>query len=552
MDTLITPEFHCVDVLDYKYEGLVALANRTNKNLERRGYSERVEIGEPTYIVKNVFVLTDDGPIERPARFARVFIKGAFQAHGGATMLAAVDHLDDTNMILCAHPEAEAKMGEDYFQNLRTVRPTCDHCGVNRDRNQTVVVEKDGELVRVGKSCLEAYLGCPAAQALFRFAQAVIDAREVPAESDFWSSGKTTGYAPEDIIACTLKVTENGTWYHKDEVRHGVLELLQPKNAGWFKDAPFEKANEIVEWAKTTFDGKNSYTSNVLAILNAEWCRPKYIGFIIGLVPSYFRAMRVKVEKAARLNEYFGSVGDKVKLVLTHVSSYGYDTQYGYSYIHILRDEEGRTFKWQTGKALYNELAERTAESGDKLDFRGTIKAHSEYKETKQTVLTRCKFDFLPSVDEASDDLSKASDEDLIRIERRYKRQPETFSQEAYDAIEERHEQLIVNVVTPEGVVDNDSYRRLHEWWKNRELFRGDIALHLDCLILETCRIQELCDDDFRYLLNDKDFWSYAGVFSGLPKKVKAELQRRLDAGPTDFFKKVFQAQLDRAAEAGR
>ena len=388
-----------IEVLDYKLDGLIHLAARTNANLFRRGYAEQVEIvGEPVYIVKDVNVMTDDGMITRKARFARINVQGAVEVSGGAVMLAAVDH-GETNIILCAHPEAEARMGQDYFQKLRTDSPSCDHCGFERSRNQTIVVEKDGKVVRVGRSCLEAYLDCPAALSLMRFATAMIDAREVTWEDSEEGSGghQRIGFAPDDILAVALVVTEFGLHYDKDSVRNGVFEiLLNPtKYSSFWSTAPFGKANEIIDWAKTTFDGTNAYMSNVLAILDSEWCRSKHIAFIIGLVPSFYRAMRQKAERAARLNEHFGKVGDKVGVELTHTTSHGYETQYGFSYIHIFRDAEGRTFKWSTSNHLYNESTGGPTEPGDKLRVRGTIKGHETYKDTKQTVLTRCKVEFL-------------------------------------------------------------------------------------------------------------------------------------------------------------
>lgn len=111
---------------------------------------------------------------------------------------------------------------------------------------------------------------------------------------------------------------------------------------------------------------------------------------------------RKAAEEAARkaISQHVGKIGERLELTLTlkfsahfEVQSYaGFGTET--IYIHNLVDEAGNVFVWKTGKTLYTPNHDGTfnvAEKGDSVRIKGTVKAHSEYKEEKQTELTRCK-----------------------------------------------------------------------------------------------------------------------------------------------------------------
>lgn len=101
---------------------------------------------------------------------------------------------------------------------------------------------------------------------------------------------------------------------------------------------------------------------------------------------------RQEAEEKARkaISKHVGQVGDKVDLDVVlekrawfevpSFRGYGRDTMY----IFTFRDDLGNALVWKTSKGL-------AIESGTKVHLTGTIKAHDEYMDEKQTVLTRCK-----------------------------------------------------------------------------------------------------------------------------------------------------------------
>ena len=97
---------------------------------------------------------------------------------------------------------------------------------------------------------------------------------------------------------------------------------------------------------------------------------------------------RIKAAKAQ--SSYIGEIGDKVDLQATYERSAWFTTQYGYQtqvvYIHTFRDGDGNALTWKTSATALADIEEGTI-----VRLQGTIKEHKEYKDEKQTALTRCK-----------------------------------------------------------------------------------------------------------------------------------------------------------------
>ena len=100
---------------------------------------------------------------------------------------------------------------------------------------------------------------------------------------------------------------------------------------------------------------------------------------------------RIKAQKA--LSQYVGEIGQRMTITGTFVktawfkvqsfSGFGEDTMY----IHTFKDADGNVLVWKTGRGL----GDINVAEGDQVQIKGTVKQHSEYKDEKQTVLTRCK-----------------------------------------------------------------------------------------------------------------------------------------------------------------
>jgi len=96
--------------------------------------------------------------------------------------------------------------------------------------------------------------------------------------------------------------------------------------------------------------------------------------------------IKERTPKESSKSEYIGEVGKRIAVEVCLKSSYSFEHSFGYyggtSYIHSFIDENGNVIIWKTSKHLTE---------GEKYTLVGTVKEHSEYRETKQTILTRCK-----------------------------------------------------------------------------------------------------------------------------------------------------------------
>ena len=93
---------------------------------------------------------------------------------------------------------------------------------------------------------------------------------------------------------------------------------------------------------------------------------------------------RAEEEKAA--HTYVANIGEKYAASVTYDHYAYYETDFGRVFIHTFRDENGNAIIWKTSSTNLPNISE-----GDTVQIKGTVKALTEYKGEKQTVLTRCK-----------------------------------------------------------------------------------------------------------------------------------------------------------------
>lgn len=97
---------------------------------------------------------------------------------------------------------------------------------------------------------------------------------------------------------------------------------------------------------------------------------------------------RIRALKA--ISQHVGQAGEKVDFQATYIRSGSWEQKsfrgFGTDLVfcHTFKDEAGNVFTWKTQRGL-------ALEPGQLVQVKGTIKQHSEYKEEKQTELTRCK-----------------------------------------------------------------------------------------------------------------------------------------------------------------
>jgi hypothetical protein len=87
---------------------------------------------------------------------------------------------------------------------------------------------------------------------------------------------------------------------------------------------------------------------------------------------------------------YFGEVGKRYNFTATVAVARYVEGEWGTSTLLVLTDADGHRFKWFASGS-------KEVDVGASVAVRGTVKAHAEYKGAKETVLTRCALEVVPS-----------------------------------------------------------------------------------------------------------------------------------------------------------
>ena len=81
---------------------------------------------------------------------------------GDYTLVATIDH-DEAANVIRMNPNVEMKLDKQWW----SAKSLCSHCNVNRRRNVTHLVTKDGENLRqIGSTCVRDFLGLDPAKAI--------------------------------------------------------------------------------------------------------------------------------------------------------------------------------------------------------------------------------------------------------------------------------------------------------------------------------------------------------------------------------------------------
>lgn len=343
-----------------------------------------------------------------------------------------------------------------YFNNADLINQYkdtdfhCDHCNKKVRRNSVVVLEHDnGERKVVGTSCVKEFTSGLDGNLIAEVNDYMIFLKIKDSELNCLIQGEgdadlffeSHGVKIYDIVVAVSAA--------KRIIDKYGFEPAGSMNATWkFIISEYDRtkiedeAKDAVEWIKSLSDDeatRSSYLFNLKQIIDAGYCTARHFGFLASLIPSYRKSEYKKLldEKQGntKVSNYVGNVGDKVSVKVTYLNSYSYSTRFGYSYIHLFVDGDGNIFKWTTSQAVLYELyyavanitSRHALDKGATVKLTGKVKEHSEYRNQKQTVLTRCKYEVLES---------KERDKRLAELE-------ECYSKEHKHVIDEDLENLM-------------------------------------------------------------------------------------------------------------
>lgn len=342
-----------------------------------------------------------------------------------------------------------------YFNNASLIKQYkdtdfhCDHCHKNVHRNSVVILEHDnGERKIVGTSCVKEFTSG-------------LDGNLIAEVNDYMSILKMR----DSELRCLMQGEDNADAFFES---HGVktydvvdivsaakrlidkygFEPSGSMNATWkfiineYDRTKIEnEATDAIEWIKSLFEDevtKSSYLFNLKQIIDAGYCTARHFGFLASLIPSYRKSEYKRLldlkKNNGKVSEYVGNVGDKISVKVKYVNTYSYDTNFGAANIHLFIDDNGNIFKWSTGSRLEYTVKDNHSnysqwyylDKGATIQLTGKIKDHGEYRNQKQTVLTRCKYEVLESKDR---------DEKIAELEEYYSKEHKSIVDEDLESI---------------------------------------------------------------------------------------------------------------------
>lgn len=332
-----------------------------------------------------------------------VTISGDIPRRHGWTVIARLDHDEEGETITSLFPglpEQDAEAAREY----RATENFCHGCAVARHRTATYLARhENGEIRQLGTTCVEPYTGLPikGLEALWRFGTLK--------DSD-WDSEE--GGVPADLrvpVIEVLRVTAaivqaEGRFYSRSEQWKATQPTADGVEAYFFdRKAPqawkdsidadpdaLSTATAVRAWAVRGCGSLSDYRHKVGQLAKGETVDPRHLPTLVSAIAGWYRDQEKEAtERAAQNSKPQGTVGERITTNATVTTvielegrTYGYHTQR--RRLVKFHDLQGNVFVWFSSAA-------DVPDQGDEVELTGTVKDHSIYGETAQTVLTRCR-----------------------------------------------------------------------------------------------------------------------------------------------------------------
>lgn len=347
---------------------ITARVAKVNRRAEKLGVAGlTLEVSEP---FEHVFEYSLDGRhfTKFRATAVEVSVVGPTVSLAGWTFVAKVDHAEGG--LVYSAPGHEDVAVRDFAHEAN-----CEHCGINRDRNTTYVLQhEDGTLTQVGSTCIKDFLGHDVNLSIAFGAAGDI-------EDEFFGGGFTPDRPPlSHVLAVTNCVIRRDGWTPRSKTGLGatagqVERLLFYSNVDRSErdlyvvtEEDEEIAEKAREWARGLSNASNDYLYNLSRIAQNDFVTPKSLGLAASLINAYRREVEKDVERKIEREESSPApVTDERITVEGTVVKVSWKQGFGYyddaRKVITVRDDRG--FKvWGTCPSAISQ-----AEQGDRVRY---------------------------------------------------------------------------------------------------------------------------------------------------------------------------------------
>jgi hypothetical protein len=372
-----------------EYAATVAKIAKINDRAAKRGFTGRLVVEGQREVKVSADRLTG---FEVREVVYNTRVTGEAPSYGGYTFLARIDRVGESFVISTAP-------GVEHVERSLVHAGECDHCGFNRQRNNTYLVRNDstGETVNVGSTCIKDFLGWDASVVFFSDSDIEVEQGGSYVERQF---------SVDTVLAYAFSAIRAHGWVARSSYEgRPTADLVSLALFGGRMSerdladvralhAHVEEATAAVEAIKgyilsDAFNGSSTYVDNLKVLVAQEAVTARQFGLLASAPQAYLRSMEKAAEKKAAEaqtpSEWVGAVKGKVEVTGTIEAVRYIDGNYGTTLLYTILGEDGNLYKWFSSNWALGE------ETGVKVHITGTVKAHDEYNGTKSTVLTRCK-----------------------------------------------------------------------------------------------------------------------------------------------------------------
>lgn len=349
-----------------------------SEKLKEKGVDVVLEIIPDTYSYEKI--VSKDESDERIVQFVDVDVSGVYE-NKDYQFVAKIEHFDTGNVI--TKGLIDENIPDEYYKS----KAYCNHCNTYRNRKETYLVKNihTNKYLQVGKSCLKEYtsMSLEVLAMYLEYTDNIV--KSIEYTDEFFQEVLRLIHLQEQV-SCDVdyikqvvyfEVLTNG--YNKFDTCGNVYEKLCNKvRVNYVKEI-----KEIDEYA-SKLNSNNDFLINC----KNNWFSnsTKHINLLASFISYYLKDMETRKQNKNTI--YVGNVGEKIEIKISSVrvlfKNYGFEVAYNTytpdTYVYKILDEKGNCFIWETAKEL------REGET-----IKATIKAHKEYKEEKQTIITRGK-----------------------------------------------------------------------------------------------------------------------------------------------------------------
>lgn len=367
-----------------------------NKRAVKLGLPEiTVSFGEPFW--QRVAVAPG---VDRRVWFMKATLTGSVPRVNGFALIASIEHTEAGNLILkapCAHDRE--------LPEWRNASAGCAHCGHDRARKSTFLVESDtGEILQIGRNCLADFVRSSDVESMLSWFAHVSSMFGGSDEESFGGSRWPDPTPAEYVATAIMAVRDHGfvkttgavdgqmstkerCCFATGPEPTGSERLSAAYRAAQPGEPEIKQAEGMLAWLAATTESSD-YMHSMRVAAGGQTVNERARGLLASLPACYARAMEsVRLRSTRPVSTHYGAVGDRFDMEAEVVYSKGFDGMYGPGTMVMFRDNAGRIFQW-FGTGEVNSIRDFSG----RWFLRATIKRHETSRRTGEaiTLLTRC------------------------------------------------------------------------------------------------------------------------------------------------------------------